>query len=69
MELVIYWPRREPETVEVSTYADMRDLIDLATEKSLRRFITRAQSAGIPLTTQKEKSDDILFDEQLEDFQ
>lgn len=27
-------PRRKPETIEVSTYADMRDLIDLATDKA-----------------------------------
>lgn len=62
-------PRRKPETIEVSTYADMRDLIDLATDKSLRRFISRAQSAGIPLSTQNVKTDEDLFNEQLEDFQ
>ena len=26
-------PRRKPETTEIPTYADMRDLLDLATEK------------------------------------
>jgi predicted HTH transcriptional regulator len=62
-------PRRKPETMEVSTYADMRDLIDLATDKSLRRFIARAQAGGISLSTQKEKSDKDLFNEQGEDFQ
>lgn len=61
-------PRRKPETIEVSTYADMRDLIDLATDKSLSRFITRAQSAGIPLATHKVKSDKDQFDEQRKDF-
>lgn len=62
-------PRRKPETIEVSTYADMRDLIDLATDKSLRRFIARAQAGGISLSTQKEKSDEDFFNEQAEDFQ
>jgi predicted HTH transcriptional regulator len=62
-------PRRKPETIEVSTYADMRDLIELATDKSLRRFIARAQSAGISLSSQKEKSDVDFFDKQAEDFQ
>ena len=40
-------PRRKPETVEVSTYADMRDLIDLATEKGVRRFVEIADRAGL----------------------
>lgn len=61
-------PRRKPETIEVSTYADMRDLIDLATDKSLRRFIARAQAAGIPVTTHKTVSDEDLFEEQNKDF-
>jgi predicted HTH transcriptional regulator len=61
-------PRRKPETVEVSTYADMRDLIDLATDKSLQRFIARAQAAGISVTTRESKSDEDLFDEQKGDF-
>ena len=39
--------RRKPETLEVSTYSDMRDLVELATDKSLRRFMERAQSAGL----------------------
>lgn len=62
-------PRRKPETIEVSTYADMRDLIDLATDKSLRRFIARAQSAGIPVTSQNARTDEDLFNEQLGNFQ
>jgi predicted HTH transcriptional regulator len=61
-------PRRKPETIEVSTYADMRDLIDLATDKSLRRFIARAQTAGIPLAGKEVKTDEDLFDEQRKGF-
>ncbi len=61
-------PRRKPETIEVCTYADMRDLIDLATDKALRRFIARAQSAGVPLTMHREKSDDDLFEDQAQEF-
>lgn len=61
-------PRRKPETIEVGTYADMRDLIELATDKALRRYIARAQTAGIPLIIPKEESDEDLFEKQLEGF-
>jgi len=61
--------RRKPETVEVSTYADMRDLLDLATEKGVRRFISRAHSAGLSITPPEEKSAEVLYNEQMEDFQ
>jgi predicted HTH transcriptional regulator len=40
-------PRRKPETVEVATYADMRDLLDLATDKNVRRFVERAYGSGL----------------------
>lgn len=61
-------PRRKPETIEVGTYADMRDLIELATDKGVRRFIARTQAGGILLTVQKEGSDEDLFEEQAEGF-
>lgn len=61
-------PRRKPETIEVGTYADMRDLIEIATDKGVRRFVARTQAAGVPLTVQKEESDEDLFEEQAEGF-
>lgn len=36
----------KPESVEVSTYAQMRDLMDLATEKVLARYLRTAHRAG-----------------------
>lgn len=39
-------PRGKAETVEVGTHEDMRELIDLAVEKALRRFLTRVDRAG-----------------------
>ena len=40
-------PRRKPETSEIPTQADMRDLLNLAIEKGIRQFIDMAQRAGL----------------------
>lgn len=53
--------RAKPETAEVSTEADMRDLIDLAVDKDIQRFMRRATSAGFS----KPADDAQLFDKQL----
>lgn len=42
-------PRHKAETSEVALQADMRDLIELATEKRLRQFVGQAHAAGISL--------------------
>ncbi|MBX9927338.1 MAG: putative DNA binding domain-containing protein [Gemmatimonadaceae bacterium] len=56
-------PRRKPETAEVATYADMRDLIDLATEKSLRRLKSTLERVGSsPLDDERDRA---AFDAQL----
>ncbi len=39
--------RRKPETVEIPTQADMRDLLDLAIEKGMTRYIERARRIGL----------------------
>ncbi len=62
--------RRKPETSEIPTQADMRDLLELATEKSLRRFIAQAQRAGLiifPTVTQP-PTDQERFNDQLGDL-
>lgn len=41
--------RRKPETAEIPSQADMRDLLELATEKRLRSFIAMAIAAGLLL--------------------
>ena len=60
--------RRKPETTEISTQEDMRDLLDLAIEKRLRKFIAQAQHTGLMIRLSESISDQELFDKQLGDF-
>ena len=60
--------RRKPETTEIPAQAEMRDLLDLATEKALRKFITQAQRAGMISSGTPLPDDRGLFDKQLEDL-
>jgi len=39
--------RHKPETSEIPTQEDMRDLLDLATDKSVRKFISRSTRTGL----------------------
>jgi predicted HTH transcriptional regulator len=39
--------RRKPESLEVSTYEEMRELIDLAVEKGVQRFAEQLRKAGL----------------------
>ena len=63
-------PRRKPETTEIPTYADMRDLLDLATEKGVRRLLAQAQRAGlaVPPDVVTTAADQERFDQQLGDL-
>ena len=63
-------PRRKPETTEIPTYADMRDLLDLATEKGVRRLLAHAQRAGlaVPPDVVTTATDQERFDQQLGDL-
>lgn len=59
--------RRKPETAEVPRQEDMRDLLELATEKRLRAYAklrTAESSVGGPATP----SDNDLFEQQLKRF-
>ena len=40
---------RIAETCKIQSQTEMRELIDMATEKGIRRFLERMQRAGIPL--------------------
>ena len=60
-------PRRKPETTRIRTQEDMRDLLDLATEKKLRQHLSLSERVGIPVTSSI--TDQNLFDEQLADFE
>jgi predicted HTH transcriptional regulator len=39
--------RRKPETSEIPTFADMRDLLELATEKRLQEYLAQLQRLGL----------------------
>ena len=59
--------RRKPETSEIPTQAHMRDLLDLAIEKGVRRFLAQAQRVGLAVlpTVTPQATDQERFDEQL----
>ena len=63
-------PRRKPETTEIPTQADMRDLLDLAIEKGVTQFLERARRVGLFIspTIETSISDQESFDEQLGDL-
>jgi hypothetical protein len=44
-------PRRVPETSEIASSVEMRELLDLAVQKALRAFVQTAERAGVALTT------------------
>jgi len=60
--------RRKPETSEIPSQEDMRDLVELATEKRLRRFVSQAQAAGVSLSAARPATDEQLFDKELDDL-
>lgn len=60
--------RRKPETSEIPSQEDMRDLLEVATEKRLRRFISQAQAAGVDLSRARTTSHEELFDNELGDL-
>ena len=60
--------RRKPETSEIPAQAEMRDLLDLATEKAFRKFIAQAQRAGMNSFGTPQPDDEDLFDQQLGDM-
>lgn len=43
--------RKLPETSEVASSVEMREVIELATEKALRAYVETAERAGLALTT------------------
>ena len=57
--------RRKPETAEIPSEVDMRDLLELATEKRLRKFVAQARAAGLDLAGAASPSDQERFDNQL----
>jgi len=68
--------RRKPETTEIPTQEDMRDLLDLAIEKGLRKYVTLAYRAGVglvpisavPTPSPALATDQELYDKELGDL-
>lgn len=60
--------RRKPETAEISTQQDMRDLLDLATEKGVRKFLTQAYEAGLSVSGRRPRTDEELFESEISDL-
>lgn len=56
--------RRKPATTEIPSQTEMRELLDLAIQKGVRRFIERVQAAGISVTGAVALTDEDRFREQ-----
>ena len=61
--------RGKPETSEIPTQSEMRELLDLAIEKGVRRFIARARAVGLVLGTSEPVRDAEQFAEQLRELE
>lgn len=59
-------PRLKPASVEVPTQTEMRELLDAAADKMLRRFLARASAAGVALGSSE--SDVEKYEKQLGGF-
>jgi predicted HTH transcriptional regulator len=60
--------RRKPETSEVPSQTEMRELLELATEKRLRAFLSTMSRVGFTLPPAPTQADEGLFEKQLQDF-
>jgi hypothetical protein len=56
---------RMAETCEVQTQTEMREIIDMATDKGIRSFLARGRRAGLRLDEAARRTDAERFDEQL----
>lgn len=63
--------RHKPETSEIPSHEEMRELLDLAIDKGLRKFVARARAAGLLgwAPTPSSPTDEELFREQAKDLQ
>jgi hypothetical protein len=61
--------RKLPETAEIPTSAEMRELLDLAMEKRLRAYVEAAGRAGVRLSVEHDakpdEDDNLRFDQQM----
>lgn len=60
--------RKKPETSEVPTQTEMRELLELAVDKGIRKFIERTYKIGLDLSQAIVQYDRARFDRQIEDL-
>jgi len=60
--------RRKPETTEIPTQAEMRELIDLATSKRLRKTLKMLRDAGVDLNSSALPGEADLFAQQIKEL-
>lgn len=58
----------KPQSSKVTSYLDMRDILDLATEKGVRLFVERSTRAGMFKVGGSDEEDKEQFKRQLADF-
>jgi predicted HTH transcriptional regulator len=64
--------RHKPETRRIPSEEEMRELLDLAIDKGVRKFLTRAQKAGLlppTLNTSDSPPDEAKFELQIEEME
>jgi predicted HTH transcriptional regulator len=61
--------RRKPGTDEVQTYEEMRELLDLATDKGVLRFVERARAAGLDIAAGAVETDRQRFEAKRRDLE
>jgi len=60
--------RKKPETSEIPGQTEMRELIELATSKGLRKTLRTLRDAGVDLGLPGPPADKALFDQQIKDL-
>ncbi len=59
----------KPQTIEVPSQTEMREILDMATEKKVRKFIETSERVGMELRQQEiEITDRSKFEEQIKEF-
>jgi hypothetical protein len=58
----------KPQSSKVTSFLDMKDIVDLAIEKGVRLFVERTNRTGLSPNVNSDQSDETKFMEQLRDF-
>lgn len=53
---------RKPESREVANYDEMRELLEMATDKGIRRFLTRASAVGLLTGSTSNQGSEVAFE-------